>query len=419
MANPAPFVVAPLLVFHEPLHPLIAELKDWLTETGHLRSLDHAVDQALAHNIAQMPAWGIVSGPTFLQFASAALEWIPTEELNAKHIYWMLTLFYFIFNQPALEDLQTPILPSDMGRPLSPLSSWVVRYAKAFGSHMDLPESLTPESYETFKNHPKYNLWEAELPEPGARNDGFQSFNDLFARRLRPGRRPIASANDDKVIVHAADTVFDECWDIDENNFVNCKGLDWSITGLLDGSEFANRFRGGKWIRGYLDSTDYHHVHAPVGGKVVEAKVIQGICALDIIVTEDEQGHPTLLPRRIYKPDVSDDQHEVGEAADNAGYVFLSTRGLFVIENPLLGHVAVLAVGMAHCSSVVPVLEQGAVIRKGDELCEFRFGGSDLVVVFERGANISMGSKGFHHVGEEMGRYTPPRGPAVSAGGRL
>ena len=88
-----------------------------------------------------MRAWGIVSGSTFLQFASAALKWIPTDELNAKQIYWMLTLFYFIFNQPALEDLQTPILPSEIGKPLPPLSSWVVRYAKEFGNYLDLPDS--------------------------------------------------------------------------------------------------------------------------------------------------------------------------------------------------------------------------------------------------------------------------------------
>ena len=267
------------------------------------------------------------------------------------------------------------------------------------------PTPLTPESYEKFKNHPKYNIGEAILPQPGARNDGFRSFNDFFARRLKPGRRPIASPNDDRVIVHGADTLFDECWDIDEFNFVNCKGLPWSILGLLDGSVYADHFKGGKWIRGVLESTDYHHVHAPVGGKVVEAKVIQGICALDVIVTNDEQGHPTLLPHRIYKPHASNDEGETAPAEDNAGYVFLSTRGLFIIKNPLVGYVAVLPIGMAHCSSVNPVVAQGAVIKKGDEMCEFRFGGSDLVVIFEKGADIKIGAKGFHRVGEELGRF--------------
>ena len=150
-------------------------------------------------------------------------------------------------------------------------------------------------------------------------------------------------------------------------------------------------------------------MHSPVGGKVVEVKVIQGICALDIIVTNDAQGHPTLLPRRVYKPDAANGEEETASAEDNAGYAFLSTRGLFIIENPLVGHVAVLPIGMAHCSSVIPVVARGAVIKKGDELSEFRFGGSDLILVFEKGADIRIGSKGFHHVGEELGRYIGSR----------
>ena len=402
-------VVAPLLILKEPLHPLVQELKEWLKENGNLESLDQAVNQALGEDVAQMRAWGIISGATFLQFASASLNWIPTEELHSRHIYWMLVLFYFIFNQPALADLQTPILPTQIGISLPPLSNWIVRYSREFGNYMELPESLTPESYDMFKRHPKYNLWEAELPQEGARNDGFRCFNDFFARRLKAGKRPVAEPEDDTVITHAADTVFDERWTIDENNLVNCKGLYWSISNLLDGSVYADHFKGGTWVRGFLDSTDYHHVHAPVGGKVVEAQVIQGICGLDIIITDDVQGNRTLMPHRVYKPDPATGEGEVAQATDNVGYVFLSMRGLFIIENAVLGYVAVLPIGMAHCSSVIPVAKRDDILKKGDELSEFRFGGSDLVMIFEKKANVRFGPMGFHHVGEELGRAFPFR----------
>jgi len=56
------------------------------------------------------------------------------------------------------------------------------------------------------------------------------------------------------------------------------------------------------------------------------------------------------------------------------------------------GHVAVLPVGMSQISSVVfeSAVTAGAEVKKGDPLGRFLFGGSDIVMIFEKGAGFEI-----------------------------
>ena len=65
----------------------------------------------------------------------------------------------------------------------------------------------------------------------------------------------------------------------------------------------------------------------------------------------------------------------------------MQNRGLVVIDSPV-GLVAVLPMGMGQVSSVVVTAEEGRVLRKGEEISYFQFGGSDIVMVFEAAANV-------------------------------
>ena len=66
----------------------------------------------------------------------------------------------------------------------------------------------------------------------------------------------------------------------------------------------------------------------------------------------------------------------------------MQTRGLIIIDNPLLGLVAVLPIGMAQVSSVDLTVQPGEYVQKGQEISRFQFGGSDIVMVFQKKANI-------------------------------
>lgn len=168
---------------------------------------------------------------------------------------------------------------------------------------------------------------------------------------------------------------------------VDIKGLEWSIEELLEGSKYKDDFAYGIWIHQFLNTTDYHRQHAPVGGKVLEARVLQGATYLGVEavpIEGDEKGRTHIVRRKL-------------NALDEAGYQFQQMRGLIVIQSSI-GKVAILPMGMAQVSSIVVTAEEGTTLRKGEEISYFQFGGSDIVMVFERASNVSITAQpGIHY----------------------
>ncbi|KAF4992837.1 hypothetical protein FGRMN_6889 [Fusarium graminum] len=356
-------------------NPVIIVLTGYL-ETAKPGALEEAVKSARGKIPEFMDKLQIKDARSFLDFANDLLKWIPEENYEGKDIYDILCMFYFIIDQPSLSELQTPIHPGAAGQPLSWLSSWIVVYAQLIGLFMDSPSSLTEKSLATFsqKNSPKYNFDDALVPE-----GGFRTFNQFFARKLKPGLRPIAEPENDNVIVYPADCTYDNSVtnqnivNIESDGVVRIKGLPWTISSLLQGSDHANEFHGGVWMHAFLNTFNYHRQHAPVSGTVVEAKNIQGAAYLEV----NAKCEPV---RTMCGPD----------APDTPGYQFLQTRGLIVIDNPLLGLVAFLPIGMAQVSSVKLTVKKGDRLQKGDEVSYFEFGGSDCICVFQAKAGLSV-----------------------------
>ena len=151
-------------------------------------------------------------------------------------------------------------------------------------------------------------------------------------------------------------------------------------------------------MHAFLNTTDYHRQHAPVAGKVVEARNIQGTAYLEVIadLLPGQDGKSKLAMKRNF------------DAPDDPGYEFMQARGLIIIESEI-GLVAVLPMGMAQVSSVVITAEEGVTLAKGEEISYFQFGGSDIVMVFERAANVCFTANvGDHHkVGRAIAKAYP------------
>ena len=146
-------------------------------------------------------------------------------------------------------------------------------------------------------------------------------------------------------------------------------------------------------MHSYLSVTDYHRWHAPVRGKVLEARVIQGQVYMEMRA----------------KAEVVDGKEEVlADVVDGTGFQFVQTRGVIVLDSPI-GIVACVPVGMAAVSSVVITAEVGRTLRKGEELGYFAFGGSDFVLVFERSAYVRLnwGPDVHANQGAQIGLATP------------
>jgi len=233
-------------------------------------------------------------------------------------------------------------------------NAWLKRLVQVYGEFLDTPASA--RDLESFMARPNYNIDDYFVGP-----SGWLTFNQFFAREVRPGARPIAAPCDDSVIVSPADAVYMGQWPIDEDSGVTVKGVDWRIDELLGDSPYADAFKGGTYTHSFLYVDDYHRYHVPVAGVVKEIRNISGKVYLDVL----RQPDGTL------------------DVVDGDTYQFSQERGLIVIDSPELGLVAVLPIGMAYVSSVNLTANIGAELRKGDEFGYFLFGGSDIVMVFQ------------------------------------
>ena len=366
------------------VNELIELLNESFPYASGIEALEQAIQSARAHKIPEMDSYGLTSAAGFLNFTTWLVDgWIPTESAKGRDIYYVLCIFYFVFDQVPLKDCQTAIRPENVGKDLSELSQWIVKFAQEVGNHMNRPESLNEASLTTFWNAPSFHLSEAD--ESKTQGGKWKNFNDFFSRHLKDGARPIDGERDDGVAVFPADSTFSGYWDITDDSMVELKGLPWHIGDLLGPykSEYGDSFKGGIWLHSFLNTFDYHRQHAPVGGTIKVIDVIPGAAYLDVEYQKDTRS---LVPKRPMRPIYSSGPVFRGaEATDKEGYQFLQARGIVIIDNDTLGTVAVLPIGMAQVSSVVvrDDLKPGSSINKGDEISHFEFGGSDIVVMFQ------------------------------------
>jgi len=264
---------------------------------------------------------------------------IPAPELGPKAFK-----LYYIINQA----------PEDRLNRDESFIAWMKKCAKARGEFLDTPASAA--GIPAYTVLPNYHM-DDYFVEPS----GWLTFNQFFAREVKPGKRPIAEPRNDKVIVSPADSVFEGAWDIDANSKVTVKGVTWPIAKLLDGSPYEDVFKDGIYTHSFLNVDDYHRYHVPVAGEVKEVRKIQGRVYLNLIRKAD--GSLGIV--------------------DGDTYQYNQERGLIVIDSHEVGLVAVLPIGMGAVSSVNLTPEVGARLQKGDEFGFFMFGGSDIVMLFQ------------------------------------
>ena len=369
------------------MHTIVQELILLIGKNDWKAKFEAAIARAAAYGIPSIAH--IRTFDDYIRFIDELVTWAPvaTDPMAVKsNLYDHFIKFYFFLDQSPVRELQNNIDPAEPSSALTPLSAWMVKYAAQWGSYLDTPDSA--RHVKTFRDDPKFN-WDEYMPPPSSHAGeddwrAYRTFNQFFARHVKPGLRPVAGIADHQVIVSPVDCTQVGVWRIDsksrifvaqeKDGIINSKGLEWSIHELLADSCYAERFAGGVFTHGGLTTYDYHRFHAPVQGKVVEAKVIQGEACLDVTVGEAI---------------VDNQKVSVLTAQNGTGYQFVQTRGLIVIESPI-GLVACLPIGMAQVSSVVLTAEVGVTLHKGEELGYFQFGGSDFVMVFERSSNVQL-----------------------------
>ncbi|MDR0274625.1 MAG: archaetidylserine decarboxylase [Burkholderiaceae bacterium] len=117
----------------------------------------------------------------------------------------------------------------------------------------------------------RYGVDMSEAAEPGIAS--YASFNDFFARALRPDARPLAAAD----YICPVDGAISQFGAIEGGQIFQAKGHFFSTLALLAGdAPLAARFEGGQFATLYLSPRDYHRIHMPCAGRLARMVYVPG-----------------------------------------------------------------------------------------------------------------------------------------------
>jgi phosphatidylserine decarboxylase len=113
------------------------------------------------------------------------------------------------------------------------------------------------------------NMADAAQPDPYR----YASFNEFFTRALKAGARPIAAA---PRIACPVDGTVSECGNIERDLLLQAKGQNYRLQDLLAEQEWAQRFEGGSFATIYLAPFNYHRIHMPIAGRLLDTVYVPG-----------------------------------------------------------------------------------------------------------------------------------------------
>ena len=240
----------------------------------------------------------------------------------------------------------------------SPNSRYVLNDDPRTGWFGEDAREAMPTFVEDFKCDPKLPYY------------GFTSWDNFFTREFRDGKRPVANPEDDAVIANACESApYRIAKDIQNRDKFWIKAQPYSLDHMMKGDPLASQFVGGTIYQAFLSALSYHRWHSPVSGKIVKTKMIDGSYYAEALTEGFDPSGPN----------------------KSQGYITeVATRGLVFIEadNPDIGLMCVMFVGMAEVSTCDIRVYEGQYINKGDELGMFHFGGSTHCLFFRQSVNL-------------------------------
>lgn len=344
--------------------------------------LEHAIAQAATINPDRKynPAQTLEEFYDFVDWNVRQLPWDvmihPAPDDYGRSLYGRtdqgIGYFWFIVDQP-LDELSDRGFYYPTVEFVEPFASWLSTYSNSWGDWLSTEDSWNDTYYNMVASDPDWGLTKGWYGE----GNQWKTYNEFFARKLvSPDVRPIADA---EVIVPVDSWPYDT-WAIDDNNQLvypdlQIKTAKISDIGQLIGedSQYKDAFAGGTLTHCFLDVNCYHRYHAPVDGVLRELRKVPGVSAGGGYTLWDEES------KLYYYMNV-------------IGFQMVETRSCAIIETEDYGLVAMLPVGMSQICSVnwIPELEVGQQLKRGDEMGYFMFGGSDIVLIFQKGVDVEI-----------------------------
>lgn len=217
----------------------------------------------------------------------------------------------------------------------------------------------------------KYNvdMSQAKHEDPTS----FENFNAFFTRELKEGARPVDQSVD---LVFPADGAISQLGDINDDRIFQAKGKDFTLSAILGGdNQLAAKFKNGRFSTIYLSPRDYHRVHMPITGKLIETVYIPG--DLYSVNQTTAENVDELFARN---------ERLVAIFETSAGPMAMILVGAMIvagIETPWAGQVCPQNKAPQRCQFASSDSE--IIIEKGDEMGRFKLG-STVVLLFAENA---------------------------------
>lgn len=208
----------------------------------------------------------------------------------------------------------------------------------------------------------------------------YNSYNDFFTRQIRKEYRPIAE--NENALISPCDGKL-SVYPIEENQHFMIKNTAYTLESLLRSKKLAKKYEGGTICVFRLTVDDYHRYCYVDDGRKSANHHIQGVF------------------------------HTVNPAANDVYPIYKeNTREFSLLQSKHFKTILMMEVGALMVGRIVNHQEE-AEVRRGEEKGMFEFGGSTVILLFQKNAveiekaileNTQNGYETRVKMGEEIGK---------------
>ena len=202
---------------------------------------------------------------------------------------------------------------------------------------------------------PFIQLFRVDASEFADPVSSFQSFNEFFIRKLKPECRPIDSRSDR--IVMPADGRVLIFPDLRKTEGFYVKGQQFDLPSFLQNPAYARHYQEGSMVIIRLAPTDYHRFHFPFEGIPSKAQEIGGTLY---------SVNPIALGKRLR-------------------ILWENKRMITELSTERCGLILMVEIGATCVGTIHQTYQPDRPVEKGEEKGYFSFGGSCIVLLFEKG----------------------------------
>ncbi len=223
------------------------------------------------------------------------------------------------------------------------LSAW-------YGHKMDSPQSCAkiPDFVK--------NLG-IDMDEATRAIEDYTSFNDFFIRDLKPEARPVDDESES--IVSPADGKVMAFERIDQLGSFFVKGSKFSLDNFLQDKELSTKYSDGSLLIFRLAPADYHRFHFPANGHISATTQISG---------EYYSVSPYAVKNKL-------------------DIYWKNKREFSTLRTETSGNILLCEVGATMVGAIIQNYTPESEIKKGMEKGYFKFGGSTVIMLLEKGKN--------------------------------